>query len=78
MTMAMTVWSRFYADSTTHQSLLLSDGADVELKCPKAYGKMTVDATGALMCVKNDDLMAYNLTSKCVSHSTHVPYVHSL
>lgn len=40
------------------------DGVDVELVCPKSYGKVTVDISGIVKCIPTEDVQNYNITSK--------------
>lgn len=42
------------------------DGAEINLKCPKDLGMMTVDKNGDLQCIHHDELSNYNTSSKYV------------
>lgn len=39
------------------------DGVEVQLLCPKSYGKLTVDTTGNVICVPTNSIDSYNLTN---------------
>jgi hypothetical protein len=41
----------------------LIDGVEVELICPKSFGKLTVDSTGNVICLPESEVQSYNLTA---------------
>eukprot|EP00602_Paraphysomonas_sp_CaronLab_P008734 CAMPEP_0185035952 /NCGR_PEP_ID=MMETSP1103-20130426/28164_1 /TAXON_ID=36769 /ORGANISM="Paraphysomonas bandaiensis, Strain Caron Lab Isolate" /LENGTH=544 /DNA_ID=CAMNT_0027573271 /DNA_START=85 /DNA_END=1719 /DNA_ORIENTATION=- len=40
------------------------DGVDVEFKCPKGFGKITVDSSGNVLCMPTDSTASYNISHK--------------
>jgi hypothetical protein len=38
------------------------EGADIELICPAGVGKVTVDASGQVLCLRKDAMASLNLT----------------